>query len=66
MKHMNQNEERLCGALLVALACRWSDNGNLSAGAVRDHCIEILVSITGESFDQIAARIDRVAEESIV
>jgi hypothetical protein len=42
-----------------ALCLDWQDNGNISADATRDLCIEALANHMGVSTTEVTARIER-------
>lgn len=48
----------LKACLIDALGLDWSDNGNLSADALRDRCIEALARNTGKTFGQIREMVE--------
>jgi hypothetical protein len=58
---MTEHEKRLSEALLDALCLEWQDNGNISAGAVRDQCIQTLADVLGMSFHEIVILIEQRA-----
>jgi len=58
---MTDHEKQLSEALLDALCLEWQDNGNLSAEAVRDACLQVLSDVLGMSFDEIVILIEQRA-----
>ncbi len=56
---MTTREQKLLEALLMALTLDWHDNGEMSADAVRDSCIQTIADITGRSFETIVALIEQ-------
>jgi len=47
---------------LDSLILNWQDNGNISADAVRDACIQALSEVIDEDVDTIIAMVDRRLE----
>jgi len=60
-RKMTNHEKQLSEALLDALCLEWQDNGNISAEAVRDQCIQTLADVLGMSFPEIAILIEQRA-----
>ena len=56
---MNEHDEKLAEVLLDSLMLNWQDNGNVSADAVRDSCIQALSEVLDESLDTIIAMVDQ-------
>jgi hypothetical protein len=59
---MTEYDQKLADALLDSLILNWEENGNVSAGAVRDSCIRALSEVLGASFQEIVAMIDQRLE----
>lgn len=53
------HELKLLEALLMALTLDWHDNGEISADAVRDACIQAVADVTERSFEAIVALIEQ-------
>jgi DNA-binding Xre family transcriptional regulator len=60
---MNEHDEKLANVLLDSLMLDWRDNGNVSADAVRDSCIQALCEVLDVSFEEILAIVDRRIQE---
>jgi hypothetical protein len=56
---MTEYDQKLADVLLDSLCLEWQNNGNISAEAVRDTCIQTLADITNRSFDQIVVVIEQ-------
>jgi hypothetical protein len=56
---MTTHEKRLVNDLLDALCLQWHDNGNISADAIRDECLQTLSYLLGKSVPEIVNMIDR-------
>jgi len=56
---MTTREKRLVNDLLDALCLRWQDNGNISADAIRDECLQTLSYLLGKSVPDVADMINR-------
>lgn len=56
---MTANERKLLEALLMALTLDWHDNGEVSADAVRDSCIQTIADVIGRSFETIVTLIEQ-------
>lgn len=61
---MNDKLKIAIDALFDSLTVVWEDNGNIMADAVRDSVMTRLSEITGISFNDIEARVDRLVENS--
>lgn len=60
---MNEYDRKLADALLDSLMLHWEDNGNVSADAIRDACIQALSEVLDVSFEEIVAMVDQRIEE---
>jgi hypothetical protein len=56
---MTEHDKKLAEVLLDSLMLNWQDNGNISAEAVRDACIQALSEVLDESLDTIIAMVDQ-------
>ena len=56
---MTEYDQKLADVLLDSLTLNWQNNGNISAEAVRDACIQALSEVLDESLDEIIAMVDR-------
>jgi len=56
---MTTRERKLLEALFMALTLDWHDNGEISAEATRDFCIQAVADVTGRSFDEIVGLIEQ-------
>jgi hypothetical protein len=56
---MTDHEKQLSEALMDALCLDWQDNGNISAEAVRDACLQALSDVLGMSFHDIVILIEQ-------
>ena len=64
---MMKEEEKMkkaVDALYSALTCEWEDNGNIMAEAVRDYVTGTLAEITGKTFSEVEADVERKIEEA--
>ncbi|RPH93346.1 hypothetical protein EHM69_10490 [candidate division KSB1 bacterium] len=55
---MTNRERKLLDALFMALTLDWHDNGEISAEATRDACIQTIADVTERSFEAIVALIE--------
>ena len=56
---MTEHDQKLADVLLDSLTLDWQNNGNISAEAVRDACIQALSEVLDESLDEIIAMVDQ-------
>ena len=56
---MTEHDKKLADVLLDSLMLNWQDNGNISADAVRDACIQALSEVLDEDLDTIIAMVDQ-------
>ena len=56
---MTEYDKKLADVLLDSLTLNWQDNGNISAEAVRDACIQALSEVLDVSLDEIIAMVDQ-------
>ena len=56
---MTEHDQKLANVLLDSLCLEWQNNGNISADAVRDACIQALSELLDESLDTIIAMVDQ-------
>ena len=56
---MTEHDQKLADVLLDSLMLNWESNGNISADAVRDSCIQALSEVLDESLDEIIAMVDQ-------
>jgi len=56
---MTEYDKKLADVLLDSLTLNWQDNGNISAEAVRDACIQALSEVLDVSLDEIIAMVDK-------
>ena len=56
---MTEYDKKLADVLLDSLTLNWENNGNISADAVRDACIQALSEVLDESLDTIIAMVDQ-------
>jgi hypothetical protein len=56
---MNEHDKKLADVLLDSLMLNWTDNGNVSADAIRDACIQALPEVLDEDLDTIIAMVDQ-------
>jgi hypothetical protein len=56
---MTEHDKKLAEVLLDSLMLDWQDNGNISAEAVRDACIQALSEVLDEDLDTIIAMVDQ-------
>ena len=60
---MNEHDQKLADALLDSLMLHWEDNGNVSADAVRDSCIQALSEVLDVGFEEVLAMVDQRIQE---
>lgn len=51
-------------ALYSALTCVWEDNGNIMAEVVEDYVASVLAEITGKTFSEVEADVERRVDEA--
>ena len=56
---MTEHDQKLADVLLDSLCLQWLDNGNISAEAVRDACIQALSEVLDVGWDEIIAMVDQ-------
>ena len=56
---MTEHDQKLADVLLDSLCLQWQNNGNISAEAVRDACIQALSEVLDASLDEIIAMVDQ-------
>jgi hypothetical protein len=56
---MTEHDKKLAEVLLDSLMLDWQNNGNISADAVRDACIQALSEVLDEDLDTIIAMVDQ-------
>ena len=56
---MTNRERKLLEALFMALTLDWHDNGEVSADATRDACIQAIADALGCSFDEVVAAVEQ-------
>ena len=56
---MTEHDQKLADVLLDSLMLNWQDNGNISAEAVRNACLQALSEVLDESLDEIIATVDQ-------
>jgi hypothetical protein len=56
---MTEHDQKLADVLLDSLCLQWQNNGNISAEAVRDACIQALSEVLDEDLDTIIAMVDQ-------
>ena len=56
---MTEHDQKLADVLLDSLTLNWESNGNISAEAVRDACIQALSEVLDASLDEIIAMVDQ-------
>jgi hypothetical protein len=56
---MTEHDQKLADVLLDSLMLNWRNNGNISADAVRDACIQALSEVLDVSLDDIIAMVDQ-------
>jgi len=56
---MTEYDQKLADVLLDSLTLNWQDNGNISADAVRDACIQALSEVLDETVDTISNMVDQ-------
>ena len=56
---MTDHDQKLADVLLDSLCLEWQNNGNISAEAVRDACIQALSEVLDVSLDEIIAMVDQ-------
>ena len=60
---MTEHDQKLADVLLDSLCLQWQDNGNISADAVRDACVQALSEVLDEDLDTIIAMVDQRIRE---
>ena len=56
---MTEHDQKLADVLLDSLTLDWQNNGNISAEAVRDACIQALSEVLDVDLDEIIAMVDQ-------
>jgi len=56
---VTEHDQKLADVLLDSLMLNWQDNGNISADAVRDACIQALSEVLDEGLDEIIAMVEQ-------
>jgi hypothetical protein len=56
---VNEHDKKLADVLLDSLMLIWQDNGNISADAIRDACIQALCEVLDEDLNTIIAMVDQ-------
>ena len=56
---MTEHDKKLADVLLDSLCLQWQNNGNISAEAVRDACVQALSEVLDVDFDEIIAMVDQ-------
>ena len=56
---MTEHDRKLADVLLDSLTLNWESNGNISADAVRDACIQALSEVHDETVDTISNMVDQ-------
>jgi hypothetical protein len=56
---MTEHDKKLADILLDSLTLNWQDNGNISADAIRDACIQALCDVLDEDLDTVIAMVDQ-------
>ena len=62
---MTEHDRKLADVLLDSLTLNWESNGNISADAVRDACIQALSEVLDESLDTIIAVVDQRIQQKL-
>jgi hypothetical protein len=60
---MTEHDQKLADVLLDSLMLNWHNNGNISAEAMRDACIQALSEVLDVSLDEIIAMVDQRMQE---
>jgi hypothetical protein len=60
---MTEHDQKLAEVLLDSLTLNWESNGNISADAVRDACIQALSEVLDEDLDTIIAMVDQRTQQ---
>jgi hypothetical protein len=56
---MTEHDQKLTDVLLDSLMLEWQNNGNISADAVRDACLQALSEVLDEPVEILLALIEK-------
>jgi hypothetical protein len=60
---MTEHDQKLADVLLDSLMLNWENNGNISADAVRDACLQALTEVLDEPVEAILTLIEQRVQD---